>query len=107
MTRYEHLITTRTQVVDARRDVLRAVHDHARQHGHERRAAIDPEVTSAPALGQLEWTVNGYTLWFGVLLVTGGRLGDIFGRRRMFLLGVIDLRDLLGDGRARRIIRRC
>lgn len=37
----------------------------------------------------LEWTVNAYTLSFAVLLVTGGRLGDIFGRRRMFLAGVV------------------
>ncbi len=37
----------------------------------------------------LEWTVNAYTLTFAVLLVTGGRLGDIFGRRRVFLFGVI------------------
>ncbi len=37
----------------------------------------------------LEWTVNAYTLSFAVLLVTGGRLGDIFGRRRIFLTGVI------------------
>jgi EmrB/QacA subfamily drug resistance transporter len=37
----------------------------------------------------LEWTVSGYTLSFAVLLVTGGRLGDIFGRRRMFLTGVV------------------
>ncbi len=37
----------------------------------------------------LEWTVNAYTLTFAVLMVTGGRLGDIFGRRRMFLFGVI------------------
>ncbi|MGE0067913.1 MAG: MFS transporter [Solirubrobacterales bacterium] len=37
----------------------------------------------------LEWTVSGYTLSIAVLLVTGGRLGDIFGRRRMFLIGVV------------------
>jgi EmrB/QacA subfamily drug resistance transporter len=37
----------------------------------------------------LEWTVNAYTLSFAVLLVTGGRLGDLFGRRRVFLAGVI------------------
>jgi EmrB/QacA subfamily drug resistance transporter len=37
----------------------------------------------------LEWTVNAYTLSFAVLLVTGGRLGDLFGRRRIFLAGVI------------------
>ena len=36
-------------------------------------------------IASLEWTVNAYTLTFAVLLVTGGRLGDIFGRRRMFL----------------------
>jgi EmrB/QacA subfamily drug resistance transporter len=41
------------------------------------------------SLSSLEWTVNAYTLTFAVLLVTGGRLGDIFGRRRMFLGGVI------------------
>ncbi|MGH2914298.1 MAG: MFS transporter [Solirubrobacteraceae bacterium] len=40
-------------------------------------------------LSALEWTVNAYTLTFAVLLVTGGRLGDIFGRRRMFLFGVL------------------
>jgi EmrB/QacA subfamily drug resistance transporter len=40
------------------------------------------------SLSGLEWTVNGYLLSFGVLLVTGGRLGDIFGRRRAFLVGV-------------------
>jgi EmrB/QacA subfamily drug resistance transporter len=40
-------------------------------------------------LSSLEWTVNAYTLTFAVLLVTGGRLGDIFGRRMMFLFGVV------------------
>jgi EmrB/QacA subfamily drug resistance transporter len=40
-------------------------------------------------LSSLEWTVNAYTLTFAVLLVTGGRVGDIFGRRRMFLFGVV------------------
>src|ERR1019366_5469745 len=39
------------------------------------------------SLSSLEWTVNAYTLTFAVLLVTGGRLGDIFGRRKMFLFG--------------------
>jgi MFS family permease len=41
------------------------------------------------SLSSLEWTVNAYTLSFAVLLITGGRLGDIFGRRRMFLFGVV------------------
>jgi EmrB/QacA subfamily drug resistance transporter len=36
----------------------------------------------------LEWTVNAYTLSFAVLLITGAALGDRFGRKRMFLIGV-------------------
>ncbi|PZR68097.1 MAG: MFS transporter [Solirubrobacterales bacterium] len=40
-------------------------------------------------LSSLEWTVNAYTLTFAALLVSGGRLGDIYGRRRMFLFGVV------------------
>src|SRR5215207_7074662 len=41
------------------------------------------------SISSLEWTVNAYTLTFAVLLVTGGRLGDLFGRRRVFLWGVV------------------
>jgi EmrB/QacA subfamily drug resistance transporter len=41
------------------------------------------------SLSSLEWTVNAYTLTFAVLMVTGGRLGDIFGRRKLFLFGVV------------------
>ena len=40
------------------------------------------------SLQALEWTMNAYTLTFAVLMVTGGRLGDIFGRRRLFLFGL-------------------
>src|SRR5213596_1858942 len=40
------------------------------------------------SLSQLEWTVNAYTLTFAVLLLTGAALGDRFGRRRMFVLGL-------------------
>src|SRR5437667_2168137 len=36
----------------------------------------------------LEWTVNAYTLTFAVLLLTGAALGDRFGRRRLFVLGM-------------------
>jgi EmrB/QacA subfamily drug resistance transporter len=36
----------------------------------------------------LEWTVNAYTLAFAVLLLTGAALGDRFGRRRMFVIGI-------------------
>ncbi|HEX3616791.1 MAG TPA: MFS transporter [Solirubrobacteraceae bacterium] len=40
------------------------------------------------SLSALEWTVNAYTLTLAVLMITSGRLGDIFGRRRLFLIGV-------------------
>ena len=37
----------------------------------------------------LEWVINGYSLAFGGLLLLGGRAGDLFGRRRMFIAGVL------------------
>jgi EmrB/QacA subfamily drug resistance transporter len=36
----------------------------------------------------LEWIVNAYILVFATLLLTGGRLADVFGRRRLFLIGL-------------------
>ncbi len=41
------------------------------------------------SVSQLEWTVNAYTLTFAVLLLTGAALGDRFGRRRLFVLGLM------------------
>ncbi len=41
------------------------------------------------SLSDLEWMVNAYTLTFAVLLLTGAALGDRFGRRRMFLIGLV------------------
>ena len=40
------------------------------------------------SIEMLEWTVNAYTLTFAVLLVTGAALGDRFGRKRMFVIGL-------------------
>src|SRR5437762_4871154 len=40
------------------------------------------------SLTGLEWTVNAYTLTFAVLLLTGAALGDRFGRRRLFAIGL-------------------
>jgi EmrB/QacA subfamily drug resistance transporter len=39
-------------------------------------------------LTTLQWVITGYSLTFATLLIIGGRLGDIFGHRRMFVLGV-------------------
>ena len=40
------------------------------------------------SIEQLEWTVNAYTLTFAVFVLTGAALGDRFGRKRMFMIGV-------------------
>ena len=37
----------------------------------------------------LEWVVNGYTLAFGGLMLLGGRSGDLLGRRRVFIFGIL------------------
>ncbi|UNO42760.1 MFS transporter [Streptomyces sp. MST-110588] len=38
---------------------------------------------------QVQWITGGYALAFALGLITGGRLGDLFGRKRVFLLGVV------------------
>jgi EmrB/QacA subfamily drug resistance transporter len=60
---------------------------------------LDATVVSValPAIGRdlhasldgLQWTVNGYTLTLAALILLGGSLGDLFGRRRVFLVGVV------------------
>ena len=42
---------------------------------------LDADVTTS------QWVINGYALVFGILIVSGGRLADMFGRRRMFVIG--------------------
>jgi EmrB/QacA subfamily drug resistance transporter len=38
---------------------------------------------------ELQWVMNGYLLTIAVLVVTAGRLGDMFGRKRLFVIGMI------------------
>src|SRR5213593_3242748 len=38
---------------------------------------------------ELEWVVNAYALTFGVLLLSGGKLADLLGRRRIFIAGLM------------------
>src|SRR3546814_20104160 len=45
--------------------------------------ALGRELGASPA--QLQWAIGGYALAMGASLIIAGRLGDIFGRRRMFL----------------------
>jgi EmrB/QacA subfamily drug resistance transporter len=37
----------------------------------------------------VQWVINGYALVFGVFIVTGGRLADMYGRRRLFFVGAV------------------
>src|SRR6187551_3415194 len=47
---------------------------------------IDADLGFGPA--SLSWVLNGYTLAFGGLLLLGGRLGDVYGRLRVFEIGL-------------------
>src|SRR5215813_4711151 len=38
---------------------------------------------------ELEWVVAGYALTFGALMLTGGKLADLFGRRLIFVVGLV------------------
>ena len=73
--------------VDVRDHLDRALHGHARQPRRHDGDPGDPRDLDA-SLESLEWTVNAYTLTFAVLLLTGAALGDRFGRRRVFAIGV-------------------
>ncbi len=39
------------------------------------------------SLSSLEWVITGYALTFATLLIIGGRLGDVYGHRRVFIIG--------------------
>jgi EmrB/QacA subfamily drug resistance transporter len=49
--------------------------------------SIQRELHAGPS--SLEWTVNAYVLTFATLILLGGKLGDRFGRRRMFIVGLV------------------
>ena len=40
-------------------------------------------------LPSLQWVITGYSLTFATLLIIGGRLGDMYGHRRMFVIGTV------------------
>lgn len=40
------------------------------------------------SFAQIQWVLAGYTLAYALLLITGGRLGDLYGRKRLFLIGM-------------------
>lgn len=55
-------------------------------YGHRERRDYQSDLHASESA--LEWVVSGYLLAFAVALVTGGRLGDIFERKAMFLIGL-------------------
>src|SRR4029079_5428305 len=40
------------------------------------------------SISSLEWVVTAYALTFAALLITGGKLGDLYGRKRIFIVGI-------------------
>src|SRR6266851_8382928 len=50
-----------------------------------------PSIRKSLGIGisELEWVVNAYALTFGVLLLSGGKLADMLGRRRIFIIGLV------------------
>jgi len=54
------------------------------------------------AAAQLQWIVTGYALTFGSLLLAGGRLADLLGRRRLLAAGLVWFAAAVWTSRARR-----
>ena len=73
-------------MVDAGHRHRVGVHRGARQHGAEGGDPHDPAEFHT-TLPSLEWVITGYALTFATLLIIGGRLGDIYGHRRIFVVG--------------------
>ncbi len=48
----------------------------------------------------LQWIVTGYALAFGGLLLLGGRLADLYGRRRIFMIGLVAVLVRVRSGRS-------
>ncbi|MGW7594591.1 MFS transporter, partial [Streptomyces rubiginosohelvolus] len=46
------------------------------------------ERDTGASFSSIQWIVAGYALAFAAGLITGGRLGDIYGRKRLFLIGI-------------------
>ena len=66
----------------------RPAHGRARRDHREHRAALRPGGARFSD-NDRQWVVTAYALAFGSLLLLGGRLADMFGRRRMFLIGLV------------------
>ena len=88
-------------LADPRPHLLRPVHGRPRRDGRERRAARRSRRTWASREANLQWIVNAYTLVFGGFLLLGGRAGDLLGRKRLFLFGLVVFTTRVAARRAR------
>lgn len=48
---------------------------------------LQPELNATAA--DVQWVIEGYTLFLAALILVGGSLGDRYGRRRIFALGIV------------------
>ena len=75
-------------LADPRAHRRRAADGRARRDDREHRAAVRPGGARASPTSARQWIVTAYALAFGSLLLLGGRLGDLFGRKRVFVIGL-------------------
>ena len=54
----------------------------------QRRDPFDPATSLGASYSAIQWIIAGYALAFALFLITGGRLGDIFGYKKLFLVGM-------------------
>ena len=47
------------------------------------------EAIHRPGAAEMQWVVEGYALFLAALILLGGSLGDLYGRKRMFLAGIV------------------
>ena len=71
----------------------------------ERRAADAAGRPRLLARARCQWVLNAYTLMFGGFLLLGGRAADLFGRRNLFVAGVVALHRRVAARRPRNVAR--
>ena len=84
---------TTTQPSPARWRILgrhpgRRLHGAAGRDHRQRRDPVDAGRVCRPTTATIQWVVSGYALAFGLTLVAGGRLGDVYGRRALMMIGL-------------------
>ena len=66
-----------------------------------------PDRLGAAGPDPRRWALAGYALAYALVLITGGRLGDTFGRKRLFLTGVVGFTVMSAPRQGTRWARSC